>query len=158
MRRIRFAASTLALLSSTVLVSSAVLVSSTVFAQTPDISQPQFDDCLRTSVVSASESMTVQELRNACSLLLQQKQQAVQPVQEQTLNLESPLEQDESPRPLLTNRLKMEELNRNTRFVRTPRKRNYSSPLNRKSAAYAEPYEEADNQLQALDKTEVEFQ
>ncbi len=151
MRRIGFAASTL------------VLFSSALFAQPSAngvaISQQQLDDCLRTSIVTASAIMTVQELRDACYLLLEQKQQAVQPVQE-TIKQETVAAQDAEQvnRPLLTNRLRMEELNRTNRFVLTPHRRNYILPFNHKSSAYTKPYVESDSHLQDLDQTEVDFQ
>lgn len=136
-----------------------------LFAQTPaiEVSEPTelFDECLRTSIVTAADTMTVHDLKSACRLLLEQKQQAVQPVEEELRPSAAPAaenESDKSLRPLLTDRLTMEALNRANRFVLTPHKRNFIMPFSYKGSPNTRPYEGTENQLQALDRTEVELQ
>lgn len=142
------------------LAASTLVLSSYLFAQTPvtesQIPQTQLDQCLRTSVVSASNNMTVQDLRNACVLLLEQKQQTE--VQVMPTNVGEVEKPNKVVRPLLTNRLTMEALNRANRFVLTPHKRNYILPFSRKKTVYTEPYANTDSHLQSLDATEVELQ
>lgn len=140
-----------------------LLLSSSIFAQTSaDVSftQEQMDTCLRTSVVTASDGMTVQDLKNACLLLLDQQTRVAPPtIQESVIAGERTIAPEDQPaRPLLSNRLTMEALNRANRFVLTPHKRNYILPLSHKRAPNTAPYEGTDSELQSLDHTEVEMQ
>lgn len=147
MRRTFFLASTLTLLSQPLL---AQIDTTTVL-----IPQDQLDNCLRTSVISAADTMTVQELKNACTLLLEQQLQSQQPLIVEEVQ---PPKATAELEPLLKNRMAMEALNRTNRFVLTPHKRNYILPFSNKDASYTEPYATTDSQLQSLDQTEVELQ
>lgn len=147
MRRTFFLASTLTLLSQPLLAQT-----DTTAALIP---QDQLDSCLRTSVIGAADTMTVQELKNACKLLLEQQFQSQQPLIVEEVKTPKATAELE---PLLKNRMAMEALNRTNRFVLTPHKRNYILPFSNKDASYTEPYATTDSQLQSLDQTEVELQ
>ena len=109
------------------------------------------DDCLKSNISGADETMTIAQLKEACALLSEQHNHESQPENDkETVG--------DAPQPLLKNRLTMEALNRANRFLLTPHKRNYFFP-----AAYSEhpntaPYEGTDNSLAELNHTEAEFQ
>lgn len=138
-----------------------MLFSSYLCAQTPAanvlLDQEQLNSCLRNSVVSAAETMTVQDLKNACQLLLENNRQPTA-LTEELVTATTPEDAPKDPRPVLNKRLTMEALNRSNRFVLTPHKRNYILPLSYKSSPHVEPYRQTDSQLQDLDQTEVEMQ
>lgn len=137
------------------------LFNSCLYAQTPPtnvlLDQEQLNNCLRNSVVSAAESMTVQDLKNACQLLLESHRQPTA-LTEKLVTTTNPERAQKDTRPLLDKRLAMEALNRANRFVLTPHKRNYILPLSYKSSPNVEPYLQTGSQLQNLDHTEVEMQ
>lgn len=138
-----------------------MLFSSCLQAQTPAanvlLDQEQLNSCLRTSVVSAAETMTVQDLKKACQLLLENNGQPAV-LTEELVTTATPDDAQKDTRFLLNKRLTMEALNRANRFVLTPHKRNYILPLSYKSSPHIEPYQQTDSQLQDLDHTEVEMQ
>src|SRR5688572_8284754 len=89
-------------------------------APTIELSTEAMNLCLQASVVGAAESMTVAELKQACVLLHEQRQGVTEaPVAE---------EKEETSR-VLQKRMTLEALNRSSRFVLTPHKRNYLFPL-----------------------------
>jgi len=139
-----------------------LLLATPVFAQTsaapPVIAQTDLNDCLRTSIVGAGDQMTVSELKEACTLLLQQKVIALteEPVAEAAAT--PTLSSSEANNGGLRERLAMEALNRSNRFTLTPHKRNYILPISYKDNPNVEPYIGVDEQLQQLDHTEAEFQ
>lgn len=136
------------------------LFSQILFAQSDAatllISQDQLDNCLRASIVNATDSMTVLELKGACTLLLEQQRQSQQLITDEVQPKEP--KDDPSLGTLLKNRMTMEALNRTNRFVLTPHKRNYILPFSHKDDVYTEPYDATDSELQTLDHTEVELQ
>lgn len=128
-------------------------------AQTPasdvEISSRDLEDCLSTSVVGADISMTVKELKNACILLLENKAR--------TQEIEAPASENITPTPEKNNsglqeRLAIEALNRSSRFMLTPHKRNYILPLSYKHDPNPEPYIDNDSRLLDLKHAEAEFQ
>src|SRR5690606_26378728 len=139
-----------------------LLIASPVFAQTPAtsvISPTEINDCLRTSVAGADDQMTVAELREACTLLLETKVVATtdKPVDESAATSSSSSSSEENNGGL-RERLAMEALNRSNRFTLTPHKRNFILPISYKDRPHVEPYIGIDEQLQQLDHTEAEFQ
>lgn len=139
-----------------------LFVSHTAFAEPAkdhqSIPPEEMDTCLSTSVLNAADTMTVQAMKDACVLLDEQKQQAELPLVEEDVEPQNAPKTEENARPLLTNRMTMEALNRANRFVLTPHNRNYILPIVYKDSPYSEPYEAVDSTLQSLDHTEVEFQ
>lgn len=115
-----------------------------------ELSTEAMNHCLQASVVGAAESMTVAELKQACLLLHEQRQGVIEtPVVE---------EKEETSR-VLQKRMTLEALNRSSRFVLTPHKRNYLFPLSFTEHPNTAPYEkEDDSPLLDLSKTEVDFQ
>lgn len=116
----------------------------------PEITTEAINHCLQASVVGAAESMTVAELKQACLLLHEQRQGVIEtPVAD---------EKEENSR-VLQKRMTLEALNRSSRFVLTPHKRNYLFPLSFTEHPNTTPYEkEDDSPLLDLSKTEVDFQ
>lgn len=132
-----------------------VFLSSSVFAAdttapTIELSTEAMNHCLQTSVVGAAESMTVAELKQACLLLHEQRQGVI----------ESPVaEEKKATSRVLQKRMTLEALNRSSRFVLTPHKRNYLFPLSFTEHPNSGPYQrEGDSPLLDLSKTEVDFQ
>lgn len=132
----------------------ALLLPSTLAADTAapaiELSTEAMNHCLQASVVGAAESMTVAELKQACVLLHEQRQGVIEaPVAE---------EKEETSR-VLQKRMTLEALNRSSRFVLTPHKRNYLFPLSFTEHPNTDPYQrEDDPSLLDLSKTEVDFQ
>lgn len=132
-----------------------VFLSSSVFAAdttapTIELSTEAMNHCLQTSVVGAAESMTIAELKQACVLLHEQRQGVI----------ESPVaEEKKATSRVLQKRMTLEALNRSSRFVLTPHKRNYLFPLSFTEHPNSGPYQrEGDSPLLDLSKTEVDFQ
>ncbi|HCS63351.1 MAG TPA: phospholipase [Cellvibrio sp.] len=132
-----------------------VFLSSSVFAAdttapTIELSTEAMNHCLQTSVVGAAESMTIAELKQACVLLHEQRQGVI----------ESPVaEEKKATSRVLQKRMTLEALNRSSRFVLTPHKRNYLFPLSFTEHPNSGPYQrEDDSPLLDLSKTEVDFQ
>jgi phospholipase A1 len=119
-------------------------------APTIELSTEAMNLCLQASVVGAAESMTVAELKQACVLLHEQRQGVTEaPVAE---------EKEETSR-VLQKRMTLEALNRSSRFVLTPHKRNYLFPLSFTEHPNTAPYQkDDDSSLLDLSKTEVDFQ
>jgi len=115
-----------------------------------ELSTEAMNDCLQASVIGASESMTVAELKQACLLLHEQKQGLT----------ESPAtEGTPEPTRVLQKRMALEALNRSNRFVLTPHKRNYLFPLSFTEHPNTGPYVDTNsNSLSDLSKTEIDFQ
>ena len=96
--------------------------------------------CLQSSVTTADESMTIAELRAACrELYLQNHASGVPTLEEETVATGQPQETNPEGR-LLNRRMTMEALNRSNRFILTPHKRNYFSPLSYSSRPNTAPY------------------
>lgn len=140
------------------LVSGLLLSAVCVQAQTStaeiQIPNHELDECLRSSISGADDTMSIQDLKNACRILLEKKilSQTEGIVTEDVIPEEKPETQG------LRERLTIEALNRSNRFTLTPHKRNYILPVSYKSDPNNEPYIAADNQLQDLRHTEAEFQ
>ncbi len=119
-------------------------------APTLELSTEAMNHCLQTSVVGAAESMTVAELKQACVLLHEQRQGVI----------ESPVaEEKKATSGVLRKRMTLEALNRSSRFVLTPHKRNYLFPLSFTEQPNTDPYQREDaSPLLDLSKTEVDFQ
>ncbi len=119
-------------------------------APTIELSTEAMNHCLQASVVGAAESMTVAELKQACLLLHEQRQGVI----------ETPVaDEKEETNWVLQKRLTLEALNRSSRFVLTPHKRNYLFPLSFTEHPNTAPYQkEDDSSLLDLSKTEVDFQ
>jgi len=115
-----------------------------------ELSTEEMNHCLQTSVVGAAESMTVAELKQACMLLHEQRQGIT----------ESPVaEENAETSRVLQKRMTLEALNRSSRFVLTPHKRNYLFPLSFTEHPNIDPYQKDDgSSLLDLSKTEVDFQ
>lgn len=129
--------------------SSSALAADTT-APTIELSTEAMNHCLQASVVGAAESMTVAELKQACVLLHEQRQGVI----------ETPVaDEKEKTNWVLQKRLTLEALNRSSRFVLTPHKRNYLFPLSFTEHPNTAPYQkEDDSSLLDLSKTEVDFQ
>lgn len=110
------------------------------------------EECLKSNVVGADETMTVAQLKEACVLLNKQKTQQETPEENEDELAEA------NKRPLLKNRLTMEALNRSNRFLLTPHKRNYFFPASYSREPNIKPYEDANSSLAELNHTEAEFQ
>jgi phospholipase A1 len=119
-------------------------------APTIEFSTEAMNHCLQASVVGAAESMTVAELKQACLLLHEQRQGVI----------ETPVaDEKEETNWVLQKRLTLEALNRSSRFVLTPHKRNYLFPLSFTEHPNTGPYQREDESpLLDLSKTEVDFQ
>lgn len=128
---------------------SSALAADTV-TPTIELSTEAMNHCLQTSVVGAAESMTIAELKQACVLLHEQRQGVI----------ESPVaEEKKETSRVLQKRMTLEALNRSSRFVLTPHKRNYLFPLSFTEHPNTDPYQrEDDSPLLDLSKTEVDFQ
>ncbi|MDO8345371.1 MAG: phospholipase A [Cellvibrio sp.] len=128
---------------------SSALAADTV-TPTIELSTEAMNHCLQASVVGAAESMTVAELKQACLLLHEQRQGVI----------ESPVaEEKKATSRVLQKRMTLEALNRSSRFVLTPHKRNYLFPLSFTEHPNSGPYQrENDSPLLDLSKTEVDFQ
>lgn len=116
--------------------------------------------CLQSSVTTADGAMSINQLREACrQLYIQQTPNEGIPVIE-----EKQVDGDKSPETnpegrLLNRRMTMEALNRANRFILTPHKRNYFSPISYSSTPNTEPYRESeDKALVNLKHAEAEFQ
>lgn len=120
-----------------------------------DISAEDLDNCLRSSVVSADDNMQIEDLKNACILLLEEKTegQVEEPISESVKT-----QADKKENGGMGIRLAMEALNRSNRFMLTPHKRNYILPFSFKKTPNAEPYIDSKDQLFDLRHTEAEFQ
>lgn len=127
-------------------------------AYAEDLNQPAeipadtMNNCLQTSIVTAAESMTVTELKQACTLLY--VEQAPKSAIAGQATTESPPQT-----PVLKKRLALEALNRASRFMLTPHRRNYFFPLSYTRYPNAGPYRATDTEsLSELSKTEADFQ
>lgn len=122
------------------------------------IPSEELDSCLRSSIVGAADTMSVRELKEACSLLLEKKiaTQTTETVTPASPSSEATKEATENR--VTRERMTIEALNRSNRFMLTPHKRNYILPAAYKSHPNREPYVEANDQLQNLKHTEAEFQ
>lgn len=122
-----------------------------------DIPQETLDECLRSSIIGADDQMTVQQLKDGCTLLLQKKAAAAEAdsIEETT---EEEILEPEQPASVLKERLTMEALNRSNRFTLTPHKRNFILPISYKDAPNDAPYIDNNDELENLDHTEAEFQ
>ncbi|HEY0891653.1 MAG TPA: phospholipase A, partial [Cellvibrio sp.] len=128
--------------------SSSALAADTT-APTIELSTEAMNHCLQASVVGAAESMTVAELKQACVLLHEQRQGVT----------ETPVAENTKTSRVLQKRMTLEALNRSSRFVLTPHKRNYLFPLSFTEHPNTAPYQkEDDSSLLDLSKTEVDFQ
>lgn len=131
-------------------------------AQTPStgivIPQDQLDECLRSTVTGAADTMSVKELKEACALLLDKKQVVTTTEEQVPPTAEAVLVDPGTENRATRERLTVEALNRSNRFMLTPHKRNYILPAVYKDNPNNEPYIEADTQLQDLKHTEAEFQ
>lgn len=121
------------------------------------------DTCLQSSVISADESMTIAELRAACRELFLQTNAANSPsIEEQ--QVEGPQQAETNPEGrLLNRRMTMEALNRSNRFILTPHKRNYFSPISYITNPNNAPFQNDettanDKGLSDLKHAEAEFQ
>lgn len=119
-----------------------------------ELTEFDLNNCLRESVSGAAENMTVAEMRNACELLLTQKQ-AGNTTAIGTATTRIPMEETD----LLEQRVALEALNRSSRFLLTPHKRNYFFPASYTRTPNEMPYRAANDQtLSELKRTEAEFQ
>ena len=171
-------------LSSSILIT---LSSAVCFAETASTSylDAKMITCLRTSVANADETMTVKALKDACGLLLEQRQSVEsnntgdanidllnqskksatgEPLNIETTTVPSTKAEDENQqkapqRRLLQDRLTMEALNRSNRFILTPHKRNFLLPVSYMDSPNREPYyDEATPELTDLNHTEAALQ
>lgn len=130
---------------------SAVPAYAETIAPTPGITPEALNHCLQNSVVSAAESMTVGELKQACTLLYGE-QTRIPELEEQELT-------DTPQTPVLKKRMTLEALNRSNRFMLTPHKRNYFFPVSYTRHPNVGPYRETNTEsLSELSKTEADFQ
>lgn len=139
-----------------------LLVTSCIQAQTTPtevtIPPEELDACLRSSIIGAADSMSVRELKEACSLLLEKKI-AAQVTEEVVQPENAPYAINGGAENQATReRMTIEALNRSNRFMLTPHQRNYILPATYKSDPNSEPYAAAGDQLQDLKHTEAEFQ
>lgn len=132
--------------------------------ETFGVSEPTaeaINTCLQSSVTTADETMTIAELREACRQLYVKRTTNNEPSVE-----EQPVAGDKSPEAnpegrLLKRRMTMEALNRSNRFILTPHKRNYFSPISYTPTPNTEPYvknDEEEKALADLKHAEAEFQ
>jgi phospholipase A1 len=135
-----------------------LLVISFSSAYAEDLDQPaeipadSMNNCLQTSIVTAAESMTVTELKQACTLLY--TEQAPKSAIAGQATTESPPQT-----PVLKKRLALEALNRSSRFMLTPHRRNYFFPFSYTRHPNTDPYRTTDTEsLSELSKTEADFQ
>jgi phospholipase A1 len=128
---------------------SAVPTYAETIVPTHEITTEAMNHCLQASVVGAAESMTIAELKQACVLLHEQHQGVI----------EVPIANNTKTSRVLQKRMTLEALNRSSRFVLTPHKRNYLFPLSFTEHPNTDPYQnEDDSPLLDLSKTEVDFQ
>jgi phospholipase A1 len=122
----------------------------------PALSTGELNACLRLNVISADETMTIAELRQACNLL---KRQQPENATGTTVTVEeTTVGNPEKAEPLLRDRLTMEALNRSNRFLLTPHKRNFLLPVAYNNHPNTAPYIDANDSLAELDYTEAELQ
>jgi phospholipase A1 len=132
-------------------------------ATTIEPTTADIDTCLQTSVISADETMTIAELRSACRDIFLEKNAAKLPeVEEEQLDAKQQVETNPEGR-LLNRRMAMEALNRSNRFILTPHKRNYFSPISYITHPNDAPFKNAeakveDKGLIDLKHAEAEFQ
>lgn len=131
------------------------ITESVIAADEPLVSQEQLATCLRTSITTAADEMSVRQLKEACVLILQKNlvAQATEPTVIESTQVSAKVEA-----PAYQERMAIEALNRSNRFMLTPHKRNFILPAVYKDNPNTEPYVEANNQLQTLKHTEAEFQ
>lgn len=143
--------------------SSILLLSNVALSTQKEPSTDDINTCLQSSVTTADESMTIAELRTACrELYLQNNASGVPTLEEEPVATGQQQETNPEGR-LLNRRMTMEALNRSNRFILTPHKRNYFSPLSYSSHPNRTPYidtttEPADKALSDLKHAEAEFQ
>ncbi len=117
--------------------------------------------CLQSSVITADTAMTIAELREACrQLYLNQNTDTAPQIEEQQVVSSTSPETNPEGR-LLKRRMTMEALNRSNRFILTPHKRNYFSPISYITHTNTEPYLKNDDEEKALADlrhAEAEFQ
>lgn len=127
----------------------------------------QINACMASTAASADEAMTLKQLREACTHLVNNEAPATPataphnnqdtPKLEST-SLSSPAPQDAEPH-LLQDRLTMEALNRTNRFILMPNKRNYIMPVTYSDSPANAPYQAAnDSFLSDLNHAEAELQ
>jgi phospholipase A1/A2 len=114
---------------------------------------PQLQQCLQTHVLTAGNSLSIGELKKICEEL----------TTEQTTLKETPVsdenpETDDADQHPFAKRLNREALNRSSRFILTPHKRNYFYPVSHSRAPNTDPYQNTDSPFSELDHTEAELQ
>lgn len=125
------------------------------------IPEVALNQCLQAQVTSAAASMTLGELRHACTLLYEQQQRAVadQAVTPTGDTLATDIANQPPEERLLKRRLTLEALNRSNRFMLTPHRINYFFPASYTRTPNESPYRAvADESLSELKNTEAEFQ
>lgn len=122
-----------------------------------EISAKTLERCLKSTVVSADEAMTISELKQACQQLYNQQNQEPGITEEQV----SQRRNTGSESQLLNRRMTMEALNRSNRFILMPHKRNYFLPISYNDEPNNAPYaatNTATNGLMDLSHAEAELQ
>ena len=126
------------------------------FVSNAELTPEAMNVCLQASVVSAAETMTIRQLKEACQMLHEQQKD-----EEQQADIieTSPAVAEVRETPLLKKRMTMEALNRSNRFMLTPHKRNYFFPVSYTRHPNEVPYRNNNSEsLSVLSKTEAEFQ
>lgn len=131
---------------------STLLIASTVLANTGSSSPISVENCVSTKALTADAQMTLSQLRALCEQIAKEGslEEVKSPIIEEVISNESA--------GVLQTRIVSEALNRSSRFVLTPHRRNFFIPAVYHREPNTEPYVIAGSNLQHLRHTEAELQ